>query len=185
MKKFWGVHSSEHHRSLAEAKGGLMERVRGAHMVKGSREVAQGGLDRLPLLLGRPASPRGLPDLINHFLSSMRSLRLWVWTPPSSCYRKMSEGIKTPLRPCLSCGPPRSHVAAEVMVGGHREIQRSLLRQKWQTTRLCSAAACVLLNHKGNVMQFNAPVFQICASWSTTALSRVNTQVTGSMCGYG
>ena len=75
MKKFRGVRSREHHRSVAEAKGGLEERVRGAHMVKGLREVAQGGLDRLPLLLGRPASPRGLPDLINHFLSSMRSLR--------------------------------------------------------------------------------------------------------------
>ncbi len=140
------MHVSEHHRSLAEAKG----EGQGAHMVKESGEVAQGGLDRLPLLLGGPASPRGLPDLINHFLSSMRSLRLWVWMPPSLCATtRRVKGWRPPPLPCLSCGPPCSHVAAEVMVGGHREIQRSLLRQKWQTTRLCSTAACVLLNHKG------------------------------------
>lgn len=164
----------------------------GAHMVKGSGEVAQGGLDRLPLLLGRPASPRGLPDLINHFLLSMRSLRLWVWTPPSFRLPQVEWRDKDHPPPpipsrlsCLSCGPPCSHVAAEVMVGGHRGIQRSPPRQKWQTTRLCSAAACVLLNHKGDVMQFNAPVLQICTSCSSIVLSRVNTQVTGSMCGYG
>lgn len=69
-----GAHLCEHHRSSAEVRGGgLRERVRGAHMEKESRGVARGGLDRLPLLLGRPASPGGLSDLINHFLSSMRS----------------------------------------------------------------------------------------------------------------
>lgn len=67
------MHLSEHYRSYAEAKG----EGQGAHMVKGlGVVVGEGGLDCLLMLLGRPASPRGLPDLINHFLSSMRSLRL-------------------------------------------------------------------------------------------------------------
>lgn len=147
MRSACGVHLSQHRRSLAEAKG----EGQGAHMVKGSGEIAQGGLHCLPLLLGRPESPRGLPDLINHFLSSMRSLRLCVDATVIECYRKTSEGIKTtpPLPPASLVGLPYSHVAAEVMVGGHREIQRNLQRQKWQTTRLCSAAACILLNHKG------------------------------------
>ena len=56
-----GVLLSEPYRSYAEAKG----EGQGAHMAKESRG--------LPLLLGRLASPRGLPDPVNHFLSLMRS----------------------------------------------------------------------------------------------------------------
>lgn len=60
----------------AEAKG----EGQGAHMVKNLAEVVCGGgadgRDHLPMLLGRPASPKEMPDLINHFLQSMRSLQL-------------------------------------------------------------------------------------------------------------
>lgn len=34
------------------------------------------GRDHLPILLGIPVSPKEMPDLINHFLQSMRSLKL-------------------------------------------------------------------------------------------------------------
>lgn len=57
-------------------------------MVKDLEEVAWWGgsgvgRDHRPTLLGRPASLKEIPDLINHFLEPMRSPQLETWTPPS------------------------------------------------------------------------------------------------------
>lgn len=72
------------------------------------------------------------------------------------------------------------------MVGGRKKGSNEVHRVETEgRTRLRSVAACVLLNYMVDVMQFNAAVFQICMSCLAAALSQVNTQVTGSMCGYG
>lgn len=86
-------------------------------MVKNLAEVVCGGgadgRDHLPILLGRPASPKEMPDLINHFLQSMRSLQLLdVDATVLASYRETSEAMKkapsphsTPIPPASRSGP--------------------------------------------------------------------------------
>lgn len=113
------AHFSQQCRSYTEAKG---EGQR-AHMVKNLVEGVCGGgadeRDRLPILLGRPASPKEMPDLINHVLQSMRSLKLLdLDATVLVSYRKPPLYS---LSQWLLFGPHDSHVAVEVMVGGHRK----------------------------------------------------------------
>lgn len=87
--------------------GDCSERVRGAHMVKELSEVAQGGSRCLRLLLGRAASPRGLPDLINHILLLSEDAAAIAVR-----YSRMRVA-RTSSTSRFFCGP--RHVAAEVM----------------------------------------------------------------------
>lgn len=97
---------SPQRRSYAEAKG----EGQGAHMVKNLAGEGQMDVTTFLLLLGRPASPKEMPDLINHFLQSMRSLQLLdVDATVLASYRETSEAMKKAQSPHSTLVPPAFH----------------------------------------------------------------------------
>lgn len=154
------AHFSPRCRSYAEPKG----EGQGAHMVKTLAElfVGEGQMDVTTFLYfweSRRHQKKCLTSLItSSSLWGHRSFR--TWTPLSlwatarrvKWWRKPqapSPKPKPPLRPrpsCLSFRPPDSHVAVEVIVGGHRnDPMKSSESKPRGRTQDPGMAACALL----------------------------------------